>query len=84
MIDVAERAKKQLSFEETMQELEEKVRELESGELSLEESLRAYEKAVELIVQCREALAQCSARITVLKKDRLGEIQEEDFLPRER
>ena len=48
---MAERVKKQLSFEETMQELEDKVRELESGELSLEESLKAYEKAVDLIVQ---------------------------------
>lgn len=54
---MAERVKKQLSFEETMQELEDKVRELESGELSLEESLKAYEKAVDLIVQCRDALA---------------------------
>ena len=46
-------ARKKLTFEEGMQELEEIVRTLEQGQMPLEESFKAFERATVLQKLCR-------------------------------
>ena len=51
-------AKKKLTFEDGMQELEEIVRNLEQGQMPLEESFKAFERAVSLQKALQELLAK--------------------------
>ncbi len=64
--------RKNLTFEESLTQLEALVVQLEKGELSLEESLKAYEQGVALAASCEKALE--TAR---LKLSELGDEPEE-------
>ena len=59
-------AKKKVTFEEGMQELEGLVRALEQGEMPLEESFKAFEKATELHRTLQAMLDDGDRRIRVL------------------
>ena len=62
-------AKKKITFEEGMQELEELVRALELGEMPLEESFKAFEKATELQKTLQAMLDEGDRRIRVLTQN---------------
>jgi exodeoxyribonuclease VII small subunit len=55
-----------LSFEESLIELERTVRELEDGRLGLEDALSSYERGVGLIKKCYNQLRQAEQRILLL------------------
>ena len=55
-----------LTFEESLAELEKIVRELEDGQTGLEESLARYEKGVGLLKKCYTQLRQAEQRILLL------------------
>jgi exodeoxyribonuclease VII small subunit len=55
-----------LSFEESLVELERLVRELEDGRLGLDESLSRYERGVGLIRRCHDQLRRAEQRILLL------------------
>ena len=55
-----------LTFEESLAELEKIVRELEDGQTGLEESLARYEKGVGLLKKCYGQLRQAEQRILLL------------------
>lgn len=55
-----------LSFEESLVELERMVRELEDGRLGLEDSLARYEQGVTLVRKCYAQLRQAEQRIQLL------------------
>lgn len=59
-------ARKKLTFEEGMQELEEIVRSLEQGQMPLEESFKAFERATALQKSLQEMLDEGDRRIRVL------------------
>lgn len=59
-------ARKKLTFEEGMQELEEIVRGLEQGQMPLEESFKAFERATALQKSLQEMLDEGDRRIRVL------------------
>lgn len=59
-------ARKKLTFEEGMQELEEIVRSLEQGQMPLEESFKAFERATVLQKSLQEMLDEGDRRIRVL------------------
>jgi len=59
-------AKKQVRFEEALEQLEEIVRELEEGEIGLEESLKRYEDGVKLLRQCYGILEKAERRIELV------------------
>lgn len=61
-------AKKQLSFEESMQRLDEIVRLLERGDASLEDSLSLFEEGSGLIAQCSKLLDAAEQKVIKLKK----------------
>lgn len=70
-------AKKKLTFEDGMQELEEIVRNLEQGQMPLEESFKAFERAVSLQKALQELLDDGDRRIRVLTEVGEREFAEE-------
>jgi len=74
--------KKEIPFEEAMQQLEIVAEELEKGNLNLDESVNKFEEGMKLSKQCSELLENAEKRITVLLKD--GDtIKEENFIQEE-
>ena len=71
--------KSELNFEETMQELESIVKELEEGSLNLDDSIKKFEKGMELSNKASKYLEDAEKKITVLIKDKEGELEEEDI-----
>ena len=68
-----------LNFEETMQELETIVKELEEGKLNLDDSIKKFEQGIKLSNSASKYLEDAEKKITVLIKDKEGEIIEEEF-----
>lgn len=62
----AENDKQQLTFEQSLKELEDTVRQLEDGQLGLGESLARYEEGVRHLERCQKLLRQAERRIELL------------------
>ncbi len=62
-----------LTFEQSLIELERTVRELEDGRLGLDEALARYEMGVGLIKRCYTRLREAEQRILVLTGDDNGQ-----------
>lgn len=69
----------QLSFEESIKELEKIVNELEAPNLTLDESVKKFEKGMELSKHCNELLEKAEKSITILIEKSNGEVDEEAF-----
>lgn len=59
-------ARKKLSFEQGMEELEALVSALEKGEMTLDQSFSAYEKGVALLEELRAQLKAGEGRVMAL------------------
>lgn len=70
-------ARKKLTFEDGMQELEEIVRSLEQGQMPLEESFKAFERATALQKSLQEMLDEGDRRIRVLTESGEQELDPE-------
>ncbi len=70
---------KDLNFEETMITLETIVKELEEGKLNLDDSIKKFEEGIKLSNKASKYLEDAEKKITVLIKDKEGEITEEEF-----
>lgn len=70
---------KEMSFEETMQNLQGIVQELEKGTLNLEDSVKKFEEGIELSKQCNKILENAEKKINILIKED-GNIKEETFV----
>ena len=60
------KAKKNINFEKTLDQLEELVEDMEHGDLSLEESLKAFEKGIKLTRECQTALNDAEQKVQIL------------------
>ncbi len=60
------RAKKNVDFEQSLDQLETLVDAMENGDLSLEESLKAFEQGVKLTRECQTALNQAEQKVQKL------------------
>ena len=69
------------SFENNLKELETIVKTLDGSDVTLDEMLTLYEKGIALTKSCTDQLEQAEQKITVLMKNKNGEISEEDFKP---
>lgn len=69
---------KDMSFEESMQELEKIVQELENNNLNLDESVKKFEEGMEISKKCNKILEEAEKKITILLENN-GEIEEKDF-----
>ena len=66
-----------------MEELESIVKELENGKLNLDDSVEKFEKGIKISKQCNKILQEAEKKITMLVNTKDGEMQEEDFEPKE-
>ena len=67
------------TFEESLVELESIVKELEEGKLNLDDSIKKFEEGIKLSNSASKYLADAEKKITILVKDKEGEITEEEF-----
>lgn len=70
---------KELTYEESMKELEQVVRELESGELTLEDSISKFENGMKLSKHCTELLENAEKKISLLLENSDGSYTEENL-----
>lgn len=70
--------KKELSFEQSLADLEALVSKMEQGDLSLNESLTAFEQGVQLTRECQTMLDQAQQKVQVLT-EKNGELIETPF-----
>jgi len=66
---MAEKKEKELSFEESLENLEEIVKKLETGEVPLDDAITEFNKAMTLAKACDEKLKNAEEAITKLVKD---------------
>lgn len=76
-------AEKKLTFEQAMARLEEIVVRLESGDHPLEESLALYEEGAKRMKQCLTMLDKAEQKVSKLRLEDTGELQEVPFVPEE-
>lgn len=69
------------SFENNLKELEAVVKALERSEISLDEMLELFEKGIKLTKSCTSHLEEAEQKISILMKNKDGEMQKEDFKP---
>ena len=69
-------AKKKITFESGIQELETLIRSLEQGQMPLDESFEAFEKAVQLKNDLQKMLDEGDKRIRVLTESGEATIEE--------
>ena len=72
-------AKKEMTFEASMERLEEVLRLLENGNESLDDSLSLYEEGIALIRACNERLEKAEQKIKVLQMQEDGSVCLADF-----
>ena len=60
-------AKRKLTFEEALQQLETIAEQIEQGKIGLEESITQYEKGMALVKQCRDILSKAELKIQKLQ-----------------
>lgn len=68
-----------LSYEESMKELEQVVKELEGNELTLDESIEKFEKGMKLSKHCSELLEGAEKKIAILLENEDGSVTSEKF-----
>ena len=68
-LTLAKEEKKELSFEESLSNLEEIVKKLEVGDVPLDDAINEFNKAMLLAKTCDEKLKKAEEAITKLVKD---------------
>jgi exodeoxyribonuclease VII small subunit len=63
-------ARKNPSFEDSLQELEALVERMEQGQLPLDDALKAFERGVQLSRICRNALQEAEQKVQILMDDK--------------
>jgi len=69
--------KKEVKFDDALQQLEEIIRQLEAGNLPLEESIELYKKGMTLSTDCHQKLQKIEAEVVKLV-DETGTVSEFD------
>lgn len=75
---MAQKTKKEPTFEEGLDQLEHIVKQLEDGDLPLEKSLELFEKGVKLSDSCRKQLEEAEAKVEILLKKE-GRVEAKPF-----
>ena len=74
-MSIMEKEEKELSFEESLNNLEEIVKKLETGEVPLDDAINEFNKAMKLAKSCDDKLKSAEEAITKLVSD-TGEIKD--------
>lgn len=67
------------TFENAMKQLEQIVQELESSDQPLETAIAKFEEGIKLSKYCSQKLDETEKRISILLKDKEGNISAEPF-----
>jgi exodeoxyribonuclease VII small subunit len=70
---------KELSFEQSLKELETIVRKLESGQVDLESAIKDYERGNDLRKNCEQKLEQARLKVESIIKQADGTVKTEEF-----
>ncbi|MBQ8357205.1 MAG: exodeoxyribonuclease VII small subunit [Clostridia bacterium] len=73
-------AKKEISFEKSLEELQNIVTALEAGNVGLDESLGLYERGVELVRLCNKRLDEAQQRVDAVRTASDGTLTTEPFV----
>jgi len=65
--------RKELSLEESLQQLELVMQELGSPELSLEESFAKYKQGMELLLKCNQAIDRVEKELMILEENGISD-----------
>ena len=68
-------AKKKLTFEERLQQVEALIAKMESGEMPLEEAMQQYEAGLNALNALEKELTAAQQRLTVLRQRRGGDVE---------
>lgn len=71
--------KKQLSFEEKMNQLEDIVINLEKGTAPLDESMKLFEQGMKISAELQKMLENAEQKVTLLTEQADGTINKQDF-----
>ena len=71
------------SFEKALENLESIVEELEEGNLSLDETLKKFEEGIKLSRLCEKKLKQAQKKVSMLTRDKDGNLKEAPFAEQE-
>ena len=74
-------AKRKLTFEEALAELETIATQIEQGQVGLEESITKYERGMSLVKQCRDILTKAEHKIQQLQQRTDGGLEAVPFEP---
>ena len=74
-MSIMTKEEKELSFEESLNNLEEIVKKLETGEVPLDDAINEFNKAMKLAKSCDDKLKSAEEAITKLVSD-TGEIKD--------
>ncbi len=66
---MATKNKKQLDFNQSMQQLERIVATMETEQLSLDEALKNYQKGIDLVHSCQKALTKAEQTVVKLSQE---------------
>ncbi len=72
-------AKKKLTFEEALKQLETIAEQIEQGKIGLEESITQYERGMTLVKQCRDILSKAEHKIEQLQQRADGTLEAVPF-----
>ena len=67
------------NFENNLKELENIVKTLESSDVSLDEMLELFERGLKLTKSCTAQIETAEQKISILLKDKNGEMTEKEF-----
>ena len=70
---------KNMTFEQSMQQLEQIVRSMERGDVALEESLKLFQEGTELVRNCNQLLENAQLQVKKIMTAPDGSPVEEDF-----
>ncbi len=68
-------AKRKLTFEQALKQLESLAEQIEKGEIGLEESIAKYEQGMALVKQCRDILSKAEHKIQQLQQREDGSVE---------
>ncbi len=77
-------AKRKLTFEEALKQLETIAEQIERGEIGLEESITKYEQGMNLVKHCRDILTKAEHKIQQVQQRADGTLETKKFdLPKD-
>ncbi len=71
---MSKKEEKEMTLEETFEQLEEKLQSLESEDITLEDSFKIYKEGMDLLKQCHEKIDYVEKK--VLEINEVGELVE--------